>query len=299
MSKLLFWVSKNKEWVFSGAGVVLIGSLLTFGWRSISDPVEETGYSNRAERNSNIFQIENQNGGDININQPQSSQVEEATVNELLPLPDIKFKEEDFGRIKVIEPDAGQGWEDFTEGKTQFVDPRCSDFSDETSFDTLSDYDYSTYVLCNFKQRADYMALGSGQENPIFDITFTNKYSTDLTITQLGVEIIDTQFSLWSEGDPFPQKVLVAEKFSVTLPDDLCRVRPDFGEKGECQLPREIDAELDDPLFLTPGTAFRYNFEIKGVGSSSHHNSGNATLVRFYLQTNRGKAFSGVVFIRN
>lgn len=294
MNKLIFWVSNNKEWVFSGLGVFLISSLLTFGWKSIFDPQEKSlKQLNTADNNSNIVQIENSNG-DINISQPQIYQARETLADESFYSNDIEFKKDDFQRVKVIETE--DGWEDFT-NRSALKSSGCENFDSNVNVDNLSRYEYTIYIPCKFKQQADYVAIGYGQENPVFDIVFVNNYPIDLTVTKLGVEVIDTRYVSWDGGDAQPQKVPITEKISISFPHDLCRVQPGPRERGECQLPRSIDTELEDPYFLTPNSVFRYNFEIKAAGSL--HDSRTATLARFYLQTNKGKAFSGLVFIRN
>lgn len=204
----------------------------------------------------------------------------------------VNFIENDFQSIKVIE--TGEfGWEDMSGNLNKYID--CINHSEETD-----DYDkpgcslvYRSMVN-DYLRQGKYMAFGLAQENPIFDIIFVNNYAIDLTITKIGVEIVETRKRIWFFGMPEPQTINVAEKYSLTVPDNICPSEAWETEEPKCNVPKLIEKTLDNALFLTPGTAFRYNFELKKIGEYTP----NATLLRFYLYTNSGPAYSSLVYVQ-
>ena len=307
--RFFIWIIKNKEWVFSGLGIFVISSILALSLKNspsteeavpLQSEVKEKTSSNSgsdtasANNHSTIVQVDGPTGN-IHIGQSPTVQEPSASVTE-----NINFKKSDFQRIRIIE---GQdnGWEDLSNELDKHQ--RCTAFSSEELFNILDgtlenqfscDYGH-LYLDREFTEKADYLVRGFGAENPSFEIIFVNNYSIDLTITQIGVEILDTKWVPWTGGNPMPETVPVVAKYSIDIPDDLCAVHPNANdERVECALPRLIGIELEDPLFLTPTSVFRYNLQITDSGN----NAKNTTLVRFYLHTNAGKAFSGLVFIR-
>ncbi len=211
---------------------------------------------------------------------------DESTQNKLLRN-DINFIEDDFQTIKVVETEE-LGWEDESKNLNKYVD--CFNNYDPERSECLFPYRFMTDHL----EQAKYIAFGLAQDNPVFDITFVNSYSTDLTITKVGTEIIDSKTRIWYAGTPEPEIVNVAQKYTLDVPDNICPPKPWEEEEPKCDFPKLIEKNLDDPLFLTPGSVFRYNLELKGIGEYTP----NSTLVRFYLYTNAGIAYSSLVYIQ-
>ncbi|MBC1196131.1 hypothetical protein H0901_12875 [Microcystis aeruginosa BLCCF158] len=281
MNKLWHWTLRNKEWLFSGIGVVLISTLLAFG---MSGRKEEPSPGNQANKNAHavggsaIVQID-KSSGNITINEPRSS-IESSSV---------KFSVSDFQRIRVLGVEGG--WEDLS--------MRIQDIKKCYKPDGRADLDapdclIARFLMGEFVAKSDFLAFGLAQINPVFDIVFVNNSSSDLTIDRIGVEVLDTRRKIWSAGTPEPLKVPVTDQYSIRIPGSICRTRPELeSREDKCTLPYLISIDLKDPYFLTPNSVFRYGINIIEEDSTL----GNATLVRFFLHTNKGKAYSGIVYI--
>lgn len=74
---MLKWIIDNKEWVFSGFGVVIGTTLISFVLRKYSDDKKNYEYSQGSGDNSiNIQGIKAKKNVEININKEEKKDVE-------------------------------------------------------------------------------------------------------------------------------------------------------------------------------------------------------------------------------
>ena len=284
VNKLWRWISCNKEWVFNGIGVIAIGSLLAYCNGVQKGDLSGASQSNKsaqADGASTIIQIE-KTSGPININRDQSPG----------QVPPVVFKVSDFQRIRVIEGEPGS-WEDLTMKIPDIKN--CFKPDGQLEFELIDCQGHARFLIPEFVPKTDFLVFGLGQTNPVFDIVFVNNTSVDLTIDQIGVEVLDTRRKIWFAGRPSPIKVPVTDQYPITIPRSICKRRPELEsrETVECKLPLSIPIDLKDPYFLQPNSVFRYGINI----IEDNSNLGNATLYRFFLNTNKGRVNSGIVYI--
>lgn len=134
-------------------------------------------------------------------------------------------------------------------------------------------------------------------EDPVFDITLTNKTNKAIVITGIGIKIIESFYFEYPMGGYDATNIKAKENYTIKLPDLFTEYKEimdqrkiQFHEQSISKLSKRIVKfhrmvfeEIDSPYHLPAQGCFRFTLLLKGYESHlCNHN-----IIQFYIETEK------------
>jgi hypothetical protein len=255
MNQLLQFLTKNKEWIFSGIGVAVISALFWL-MKWLISPRNKTHKRAKVTNRKNVVTAD---GSIITGN---------VAGRDLYLLKQYKQYSNLSGNVHFVIKVGHSSMSNWSE-----VNKLPKTFSISEFEQTCSQY----FKVSGFMQDIE----------PSFDITLVNETGTALVINKLGIEIKCVSHIWLCYGEPQATKIIQQASYSIPVPDIRSEIGDHLGHFPRLLEPTEVNRkiviDIPDPWRVESESTFRYELLLKNFISHMP----NYSIICFWVETHK------------